>query len=395
MNFDDVPEDAAWRRECAAWIEEHLVALNESGGDRIARVKHWQALKFDAGLAKITWSPDEGGRNGTEIQQIIFDQEQAKHRTPSGVLDIGLGFIAPTIRAHGTDDQRSTYLRAAVRGEHIWCQMFSEPDAGSDVAGLSTMAVRDGDEWILNGQKVWTSGAQIADYGEVLCRTNSDAPKHRGITAFIIDLRTPGVTIRPLKQMTGTAEFNEIFLDEVRVPHANVIGEVNNGWHVAVTTLMNERKTIGAGGASKRSNVPMRLADLAKRSGTMDAVARQRIADIYVRSEILRFLSLRSLTAALQGRLPGPEGSVAKLASARLNVDTGDLGVALLGASAMAAGPDDLRWVKRFLWGPGHRLGGGTDEVNRNIIAERVLGLPGEPREDDSLPWRELPRSAR
>ncbi len=395
MNFEDVPEDAAWRRECAAWIEEHLVALDESGGDRIARVKYWQALKFDAGLAKITWSPEEGGRNGTEIQQIIFDQEQAKHRTPSGVLEIGLGFIAPTIRAHGTDDQRATYLRAAVRGEHIWCQMFSEPDAGSDVAGLSTLAVRDGDEWILNGQKVWTSGAQIADYGEVLCRTNPDAPKHRGITAFILDLRTPGVTIRPLKQMTGTAEFNEIFLDEVRVPHANVIGEVNNGWHVAVTTLMNERKTIGAGGASKRSNVPMRLADLATRSGTMDAVARQRIADIYVRSEILRFLSLRSLTAALQGRLPGPEGSVAKLASARLNVDTGDLGVALLGASAMAAAPDDLRWVKRFLWGPGHRLGGGTDEVNRNIIAERVLGLPGEPREDDSLPWRELRRSTR
>jgi len=308
VNFDDAPEDAAWRAECAAWIEEHLAELNEAGGNSIEQAKRWQAMKFDAGLAKIPWPAEDGGRDGTDMQQIIFDQEQARHRTPPDVLQIGLGFIAPTIRAHGTDDQCATYLRAALRGEHIWCQMFSEPDAGSDVAGLSTSALRDGDEWILNGQKVWTSGAQIADYGEILCRTNPDAPKHRGITAFILDLRTPGVTIRPLKQITGTAEFNEIFLEDVRVPHANVIGAVDDGWHVAVTTLMNERKTIGAGGASSRSSMPMRLADLARRTGNLDAVARQRIVDIHVRSEISRFLSLRTVTAALQGRRPGPEG---------------------------------------------------------------------------------------
>ena len=395
MNFDDAPEDAAWRTECAVWIADHLPGLGEAGGDPIDWARLWQARKFDAGLAKVAWTPQQGGRNGSDIQQIIFDQEQAKHRTPPGVLQIGLDLIAPTLRAHGTDEQRSTYLRSALRGEQIWCQMFSEPDAGSDVAGLATSAVRDGDEWILNGQKVWTTNAHIADYGEVLCRTDPEAPKHRGITAFILDLRARGVTIRPIKQITGTSEFNEIFLEDVRVPHENVLGTEGDGWHVAVTTLMNERKTMGAGGAGKRSSVPMRLADLARRTGNLDPVARHRIVDIHIRSELLRFLGLRSLTAAMQGRRPGPEGSVSKLASAKLNVDTGDLAMSLLGAAAMAAAPDDARWVTRFLWGPGHRLGGGTDEVNRNIVAERVLGLPAEPRDDDSIPWRDIARSVR
>lgn len=395
MNFDDEPDEAAWRAECAAWIEEHLGALRSIDADPIEKARRWQAMKFDAGLAKIAWGPDEGGRNGTDIQQIIFDQEQAAVRTPPNVLQLGLDLIAPTIRAHGTPRQRATYLRAALRGDHIWCQMFSEPGAGSDVAGLGTTAVRDGDEWVLNGQKVWTTGAQHSDYGEVLCRTDPDAPKHRGITAFILDMRTPGVTVRPLRQMTGTAEFNEIFLDDVRVPHDNVLGEPGDGWHVAVTTLMNERRTIGAGGANRRSSIPTRLAELARRTDSLDALARQRIADIYIRSELIRFLGLRTLTAAMQGRRPGPEGSVAKLASSRLNVDIGALGMDLLGAAAIAADTDDQRWVTRFLWGPGHRLGGGTDEVNRNIVAERVLGLPGEPRDDDTRPWREHSRVTR
>ncbi len=395
MNFDDAPDESAWRSECAAWIKEHLGELEADGGSPIERAKRWQAMKFDAGLAKIAWAPEEGGRNGTDIQQIIFDQEQAAHRTPPNILQIGLDLIAPTIRAHGTDEQRMTYLQAMLRGDHIWCQMFSEPGAGSDVAGLTTTAVRDGDEWRLNGQKVWTTSAHLADFGEVLCRTNPDAPKHHGITAFILDLRSPGVTIRPLRQMTGTAEFNEIFLDDVRVPHKNVIGAEGDGWHVAVTTLMNERRTMGAGGASRPSSTPLRLAELARRTGRLDAVSRQRIVDIHIRSELLRFLGLRTLSAAMQGRRPGPEGSVAKLASARLNVDTGDLGMMLLGAAGTAPDADDARWVTRFLWGPGHRLGGGTDEVNRNIVAERVLGLPSEPRNDDTIPWRDVPRSAR
>jgi alkylation response protein AidB-like acyl-CoA dehydrogenase len=395
MDFDDTPRDAVWRAECAEWITANLPRLEEMDRDPVERAKAWQGMKFDAGLAKITWAPDEGGRNGTPEQQIVFNQEQAKHRTPPDVLTIGVDFVAPTIRAHGTEAQKATHLRAALRGEKIWCQMFSEPGAGSDVAGLSTSAVQDGDEWVINGQKVWTSNAHLSDYGEVLCRTDPDAPKHRGITAFILDLRTPGVTVRPLKQMTGTADFNEIFLEEVRVPHDNVIGEVNAGWHVAVTTLMNERKTIGSGGGSKRSSLARRLAELGRRNDTLDEVTRQRIVDIFIQGEIHRFLGMRTLTAALQGRNPGPEGSVAKLASAKMNVEAAELGVDLLGAAGMAAPEEDLRWIQRFLWAPGHRLGGGTDEVNRNIVAERVLGLPGEPRDDDTMPWREVPRALR
>lgn len=392
MDFDDTSEEAAWRAECHQWLTANLPRLDDAPGDPIARAKAWQAIKFDAGVAKITWEPEHGGRNGTAMQQIIFNQEQAKLRAPGDLFQVGLDFVAPTIRAHGNEWQRATYLSPLLRGEHVWCQMFSEPGAGSDVAGLATSAARDGDDWVLNGQKVWTSHAHFADYGEILCRTDPDAPKHRGITAFILDLRTPGVTVRPLKQMTGTADFNEIFLDDVRVPHANVLGDVDQGWHVAVTTLMNERSSLGSSAGSRPSGVAVRLGELARRQGTLDAVARQRIADIWIRSEIARFLGLRTLTAALQGRRPGPEGSVSKLASARLTVDTANLAMALLGPAGTAAVGDDVRWVTRFLWSPGYRIGGGTDEVNRNLVAERVLGLPGEPRDDDTIPWRDIPR---
>ena len=390
MNFEDTPEQAAWRAECRTWITEALARLGEVDTP-IDRAKAWQAAKFDAGLAKITWEPELGGRNGSAEEQIVFNQEEAAQKTPPDLFTVGLNFVAPTLRAHGTPEQKARYLRPLLRGDTVWCQMFSEPSAGSDSAGLATKAVRDGDEWILNGQKVWTSGAHIADYGEVLCRTDPDVPKHQGITAFVVDLRAPGVTVRPLRQMTGTAEFNEVFFDDVRVPHENVIGEVDDGWHVAVTTLMNERSSLG-GGRAGPSTLPARLADLARRRGTLDAVTRQRIVDIHIQSELSRFLGMRTLTAALQGRRPGPEGSVAKLGATKLNVEAAQLGMDLLGAAGLLAEGDDSRWVRKFLWSPAHRIGGGTDEVNRNIVAERALGLPGEPRSDDTLPWNQVPR---
>jgi alkylation response protein AidB-like acyl-CoA dehydrogenase len=391
VDFEDTVEQAAWREECRSWIADALERIGQHG-DPVAHAKAWQAAKFDAGLAKITWEPALGGRNGTPEQQIVFDQEQAQHKTPAGVFTIGLDFVAPTLRVHGTEAQKETYLRPLLRGDTVWCQMFSEPGAGSDSAGLATRAVRDGDEWVLNGQKVWTSHAHFADYGEVLCRTNPEAPKHQGITAFILDLRSPGVTVAPLRQMTGTADFNEVFLEDVRVPHENVVGQVDDGWHVAVTTLMNERTSIGGGGASKRSTLPFRLAELARSRGTMSDVVRQRIADVYIHGELQRFLSMRLLTAALQGREPGPEGSVAKLGLTKLRVDSAQLGVDLLGPGGLVDEGEDARWIQKFLWSPGMRLGGGTDEVNRNIVAERVLGLPGEPRTDDALPWNQVPR---
>jgi alkylation response protein AidB-like acyl-CoA dehydrogenase len=389
VDFDDSSEQAAWRADCRTWIATTLRHLE--GDDLIGRAKAWQAAKFDAGLAKITWEPEFGGRNGSAEEQIIFNQEEAAQKTPPDLFTVGLNFIAPTLRTHGTPEQHTRFLTPLLRGDAIWCQMFSEPGAGSDSAGLATRAVRDGYDWVLDGQKVWTSGAQIADFGEVLCRTSPDVPKHQGLTAFIVDLRSPGITVRPIQQMTGTAEFCEVFLDGVRVPDEHVIGEVDDGWRVAVTTLMNERSSLG-GGRSGSSTVAARLADLARRRGTLDDVTRQRIVEIWIQSELARYTGLRTLTAALQGRRPGPEGSVAKLGAARLNVGSAQLGMDLLGPAGMLDEGEDARWVRKFLWSPAHRIGGGTDEVNRNIVAERALGLPGEPRTDDSLPWDQVPR---
>ena len=279
--------------------------MEVGGPDDLARARTWQRMKFEAGLTKITWEPEFGGRNGTSMQQVIFNQEEAHFDVPSAAFVIGLGMIAPTIKACGTDAQRDRYLTKLLRGEEIWCQMFSEPGAGSDVASLSTTAVRDGDEWVINGQKVWTSGAQYSDFGEIICRTNPDAEKHKGISAFIIDMQAPGVTIKPLKQMNGGASFNEVFFDDVRVPHENLLGDVNEGWTVAITTLMNERVAIGSGGGGGGRTGVTDLIDLARRRGMdSDPVVRQGIADIYAKSRIQRFLSMRTLTAAVEGQDP-------------------------------------------------------------------------------------------
>jgi alkylation response protein AidB-like acyl-CoA dehydrogenase len=390
MDFDDTAQQAAWRAEFRSWIADALTRVDADG--LIARAKQWQAEKFDAGLAKITWEPALGGRNGSVVEQIVFNQEQAAQRAPSNLFTIGLDFVGPTLRRHGNDEQKERYLVPLLRGDTVWCQMFSEPGAGSDSASLATTAVRDGDEWVITGQKVWTSHAHFADFGEILCRTDPAAPKHRGITAFVLDLRTPGVTIRPLRQMNGAADFNEVFLDEVRVPHENVIGSVDDGWNVAVTTLMNERTSLGSAGAATRSTLAARLATLGREHATMSGPARQRLVDVDIRSELQRFLSLRTLSSALSGRQPGPGGSVAKLGATTLEVESAQLAMDLLGPAGLVDDGDDARWVRRFLGSPAHRIGGGTDEVNRNVVAERVLGLPGEPRTDDSLPWRDVPR---
>lgn len=390
MDFEDTPEQAQWRDQFRTWISVTIRSLDGVGGHDL--IKAWQAAKFDAGLAKITWEPEFGGRNGSPVEQIIFSQEQSAQRTPPDVFTVGLNFIAPTLRVHGTEEQKERYLRPLLRGDNVWCQMFSEPNAGSDSAGLATSAVRDGDEWVLNGQKVWTSGAHFSDYGEVLCRTDPDAPKHRGITAFILDLRSPGVTVRPLRQMTGTADFNEVFLDDVRVPNENVIGAMHDGWNVAVSTLANERSSIGGMSSKGGLAIARRLAELARRHGTDNPTNRDRISNLLIQGEVLRYLSMRNLSAAMQGRQPGPEGSVAKLGLSRYEVAAANLGIELLGPAGLIDDHEDRRWITRFLWSPGHRIGGGTDEVNRNIVGERALGLPGEPRNDDLVPWREVPR---
>jgi alkylation response protein AidB-like acyl-CoA dehydrogenase len=302
--------------------------------------------------------------------------------------------VGPTIIAHGTDAQKERYLDAMLRGDEIWCQLFSEPGAGSDLAGLATKAVQDGDEWVVNGQKVWTSGAQHSDLGILLTRTDADQPKHRGITYFLVDMRTPGIDVRPLRQINGAAHFNEVFLTDVRIPAENILGEVNAGWGPTLTTLANERTAIGGGGGGVGFS---NLADLARLCGrTDDPIARQDLARAFTRFEILRYLGLRVQTALSQGLPPGPESSVMKLFLSQHLAASADLAMALNGTGGMLAETDALAegmWQQYFLGHWAARIGGGTDQIQRNVIGERVLGLPGEARLDKTVPFRELAKS--
>ncbi len=402
MDFNDTAEEAVWRTECREWLAanapDHETAPTTILGevqtdDLLDRAKSWQRAKFEAGFAKITWEPEYGGRNGTSMQQVIFNQEEAHYSLPSYAFVIGLGMVAPTIKAVGSDAQRERYLKRLVRGDDLWCQLFSEPGAGSDVASLSMTAVRDGDEWVVNGQKVWTSGAQSADYGEIICRTSPDAEKHKGITAFLVDMHSPGIEIKPLRQMTGGSQFNEVFFTDVRVSHDDVLGDVNDGWRVAITTLMNERVAIGAGTGGARRGVKD-LIGLAQDVGANDdPIIRQQLADAYVKSRISKFIGMRALTAASRGNMPGPEGSIAKLFGAQLGTQVGDTAMAILGAHGTAEADANYKWNLGMLAGPGGHIAGGTTEVMKNIIGERVLGLPGEPRADKGIPWKDVPRS--
>jgi alkylation response protein AidB-like acyl-CoA dehydrogenase len=402
MDFNDTPEEGAWRAECREWLaanapefEGSAMALGEVRDPaELEQAKAWQARKFDHGFARITWEPEYGGRNGTPMQQVIFNQEESHYRVPTFAFVIGVGMIAPTIKAVGTPEQQERYLRPLLRGEEIWCQLFSEPGAGSDVASLATSAVRDGDEWVLNGQKVWTSGAQYSDFGEIICRTSPDAEKHRGITAFVVDMRAPGVEIRPLRQMTGGAQFNEVFFTDVRVPHGNVLGDVDNGWSVAITTLMNERVAIGSGSAGGRGGAKELIA-LAQAAGVgSDPLLRQRLASVYTKSRIAKFIGMRALTATSKGQVPGPEGSIGKLFGAMLGTEVGDTAMAILGTRGITKVDDDYSWNLSLLAAPASHIAGGTTEVMKNIIGERVLGLPGEPRTDKGVPWKDVPRSS-
>jgi len=297
----------------------------------------------------------------------------------------------PTIIARGTDEQRRRFLPPMRRGDEVWCQLFSEPGAGSDLAGLSTRAVRDGDEWVVNGQKVWTSGAHDSDLGILLARSDPDQPKHRGITYFLVDMRSPGVEVRPLRQMTGASHFNEVFLTDVRIPHDRVLGEVNGGWAVAMTTLANERTMMGGGSSGP---VVADLIELARACGAdQDPTVRQGLAASWSRAQIMRYLGYRSRTRAAHGLPPGAEASVRKLVAAWNLKRNGELALAVQGAAGMLLdgdAPVGGRWQQSFLSAPSIRIAGGSDEIQRNVMGERVLGLPAEPRVDKDRPFREL-----
>ncbi|MFM8303330.1 MAG: acyl-CoA dehydrogenase family protein [Actinomycetota bacterium] len=407
---EDTPEEADFRAQARAFFES--VASRRTDADEtgnyfamadddpetharhVARNKEWQRRIFDEGWAGITVPPEYGGRGGERWQERVFRQEQARYAVDTGLFAVSLGMVAPTVLAHGTEDQKRRFLPPMLRGEEIWCQLFSEPGAGSDLAGLTTRAVRDGDEWVVNGQKVWNSGAHHADFGALIARTDVDVPKHRGITYFLVDMRTPGMEVRPLRQATGVAHFNEVFLTDVRIPHANVLGPVDGGWGVAQTMLMNERNMIGSGGMGVGFGDYLRMArELAV---TDDPLVRHGLVDCFVRTEIIKYLGARAQAAARAGRPPGPETSVLKLNASVHSAKNGDLGLQIQGARGTLAGPDAYRrgmFQQLFVGQWGMRIGGGTEQIQRNVIGERVLGLPGEPRPDKTLPFRDIARN--
>jgi len=400
VDFDESPQEAAFRAEARAWLADAATTeparniLDSGGRDDegwVALAKPWQAHLADHGWAGITWPKDSGGRGGTASQQAIFTEESARIGLSVNAFAIGVAMAGPTIIAHGTEEQRRRYLPPTVRGDEVWCQLFSEPGAGSDLAGLSTRAVRDGDEWVVNGQKVWTSGADDSDLGILLTRTDLDQPKHRGITYFLVDMHSPGIEVRPLKQMTGASHFSEVFFTDVRIPHDRILGEVNGGWGVAMTTLANERTMMGGGSSGP---VAADLLDLARQlSVSDDAVLRQGLAASYSRAEIMKYLGYRSRTRADQGLLPGPESSVRKVFAAWSLKHNGELAMAVQGAAGMlvdADAPSEGRWQQSFLGAPSIRIAGGSDEIQRNVMGERTLGLPAEPRVDKGIPFREL-----
>jgi len=344
----------------------------------------WAQKRFDAGFGWITGPPELGGRGLPRNYQRIFDGLEARFETPNmTVYGIGLGMVAPTIQAHATEDVKSAYLRPMHRGDIVGCQLFSEPGAGSDLAGVQTRAVRDGDVWTVSGQKVWTSGAHLSDIGEIVCRSDPDAPKHKGLTAFVVDMHAPGVEVRPLRQMTGGASFNEVFFEDVRIPDSHRLGETNGGWTVALTTLMNERAAIGGGSVSGSGvSGTERLIELVHHEGRSDdPLVRQELAQIYIAGRVASYTNLRAMAKIAAGGLPGPEMSIAKL-SLTLNMRrTSDLVSHVLGPKLVCDSGEwgTFSWSRYVLGVPGMRIAGGTDEVLRNIVAERVLGMPKEP----------------
>ncbi|MGH9208023.1 MAG: acyl-CoA dehydrogenase family protein [Acidimicrobiales bacterium] len=352
----------------------------------VSAAKQWRQKVFDAGFAWITGPSRYGGRELPAAYDRIYQSAEAGYDTPPQTpFGIGLGMVAPTILAHATDRAKDLYLRSLYRGEIVGCQLFSEPAAGSDLAGLQTRAVRDGDEWLITGQKVWTSGAQFSDIGEIICRTDADLPKHKGLTGFIVDMHAPGVEIRPLRQMTGGASFNEVFFTDVRVADDHRLGDVNQGWAVALTTLMNERASIGGGGGALPSIGGARLVELLRHLGKdSDPLLRQLLAGVFINARVSSYTNLRAMEKIKAGELPGPEMSIAKLSLTNNMQRIADLVSIALGPR-MAADTGEwgtYAWSELVLGVPGIRVAGGTDEVMKNIVGERVLGLPKEPSGD-------------
>jgi len=389
MDLTLSPSEEGFREEVRAWLEANNPGPEPEGSlDEVMAFRgEWQRKLHAAGWAGISWPEEYGGRGATLIEQAIFVAESARLETPSPANVLGLAMGGPVVIAHGTEEQKRRYLEPILTGEEIWCQGFSEPESGSDLASLKTRAVRDGDEWVVTGQKVWTTLAQYAKWCMLVARTDPDAPKHQGLTYFLLDMEQEGVDAKPLVQITGEGEFNEVFINEARIPEENVVGGVGNGWGVAITTLMNERAGLAFGAIAQVHNTLARLARLAGEvrlnGGTAaeDPYFRQRIAQLHIEAETMRLNAYRGLTKTMETGIPGPEGSLGKWQWADINQGLTELAIEIEGAyGALARGSEhaiaDGAWQHRFLRSRANSIEGGTTDILKNIIAERVLGLP-------------------
>jgi alkylation response protein AidB-like acyl-CoA dehydrogenase len=375
MDLTPTPAEQEFRDELRAWIEANHPGPEPEGdvaGFEFRRA--WQRRLHDDDWAGVSWPKEYGGRGATLVEQAIYNEELARAQAPSTANVLGLAMGGPTVIAHGTEEQKRRYLEPILSADEIWCQGFSEPDAGSDLASLKTRAVRDGNEWVVTGQKVWTTLAHHAKWCMLVARTDLDAPRHKGLTYFLMDMEQDAVQIRPLRQITGEAEFNELFIEDARIPDENILGGEGNGWAVAITTLMHERATLAFG---LQIRVKITLGELlaeARESGAAeDPVIRDRLAQLYIESEVLRLNALRGLSAIMRTGVPGPEGSLGKWQWADVNQALTELAVDLRGGRAVL---DDDRWTYRFLRARANSIEGGTTEILKNIVAERVLGLP-------------------
>jgi alkylation response protein AidB-like acyl-CoA dehydrogenase len=391
-------------------VDDRTSQLLEEVDPRQASVEEFRSRQFDLGLAWVSFPEGYGGLGLRPDLQREIDRRvgAAGAQSPGAREFFGLTMAGPTVVTHGTDELRQRLLRPTFTGEESWCQLFSEPGSGSDLAGLSTRAIRDGDEWVITGQKVWNTLAHIADRGMLVARTDPDVPKHKGITYFALDMHAPGVEVRPLRQMTGEAEFNEVYLTEVRVPDADRVGDVGEGWRVAMTTLSNERSTIGGGGGPPvRGSGSIAEAMRIWQQAGMDRgpVARDRLMRSWIESEVLRLTNMRASQNRKAGN-PGPEGSIAKLMFAEVNKRTYELCIDLLGSDALIGYDYTMRRSealglvgppgsarKMFIRSRANSIEGGTSEIQRNILGERILGLPGDVRVDKEMPWSQVPRS--
>jgi alkylation response protein AidB-like acyl-CoA dehydrogenase len=394
VDLNDTPEQARYREKVRAWLEEHrheapLAARDLGDPDYVAARRAWQGKLAEAGLAGVTWPKEYGGQGLGPIEQVIVGQEIARAKVP-GILDaIGVGMLGPTIIAHGTDEQKARYLGPMLHGDEVWCQLFSEPAAGSDLAAVQTRArLQDDGSWVLNGQKVWTTNAQFASFGLLLARTDPDVPKHKGLTMFIVPMDAPGVTVRGLRQISGEAEFNEVFFDDVRLEADAACGPVDGGWGTALTTLMFERVTIGLGseGLGYRED-RFAAAIAADEDARREPEVRARLGEIGADLLAIRFMSYRMLTALQRGQIPGPEAGLAKVTTVNAAIAAGDLIADVIGPDAL---DEDSEWAYMISFLPGLKSAGGTEEILRNTIGERVLGLPPEPRLDKGIPFSEL-----